>query len=77
MKNTAAIDKIISELAYKDYLRYNPRKKDGRPKHKKYRPYTLSIETQNAREVKNNYVSGLISENDYKAYCLRYNLINK
>lgn len=74
MKNTNAIDKIISELAYKDYLAVNPRKSDGRPKYKKHRPYSLSDETNEARKVKSDYVCGVISENDYKAYCLKYNL---
>ena len=74
MKNTSAIDKIIKELAYKDYLRYNPVLKNGKPKYKKYHPYTLSQETNEARNIKIDYVSGKISEQDYKSYCLRYNL---
>ena len=44
MKNTNAIDKIIAELAMKDYLQANPKKADGRPKYKKYHPYSLSDE---------------------------------
>lgn len=74
MKNVNAIDKIIKELAYKDYLQYNPRKKDGRPRYKKYRPYSLSQETMDARQIKNDYLNDRITENDYKAYCLKYNL---
>lgn len=76
MINTNAIDKIIKELAYKDYLQYNPRKKDGRLKYKKYRPYTLSDETNAARQIKIDYIAGEITENEYKAYCLKYNLLN-
>lgn len=72
--NTSAIDKIIKELAYKDYLAYNPKLKNGKPKYKKHRPYTLSPETNEARETKNDYISGKISEAQYKAYCLKYNL---
>ena len=32
MKNTNAIDKIIAELAMKDYLQANPKKADKKPK---------------------------------------------
>jgi len=74
MKNTNAIDKIIAECAMKDYLAFNPRKKDGKPKYKKHRPYTLSSETNAARAVRADYVANRISENEYKAFCLRYNL---
>lgn len=71
--NTAAIDKIISALAMKDYLRANPRI-NGRPKYKKHHPYTLSPETNEARQIKIDYISGEITEEAYKAYCLKYNL---
>lgn len=77
IKNTAAIDKIIAQLAMKDYLRYNPRNKDGRPKYKKYRPYTLSPETNEAREIQHKYLKDEISENEYKAYCLRWNILHQ
>ena len=52
MKNTNAIDKIISELAMKDYLQANPKKADGKPKYKKHHAYSLSDETNEAREIK-------------------------
>lgn len=74
MKNTAAIDKIIAAEAMKDYLQANPRRKDGRPKYKTHRPYTLSAETNEARTIKADYLSDRITESDYKAFCLRYNL---
>lgn len=74
MKNTAAIDKIIAALAYKDYRAYNPVKSDGRPKYKSHRPYSLSAETNEARDVKADYLADRITESEYKAYCLRYNL---
>ena len=76
MKNTGAIDKIIAELAMKDYLAYNPRLKNGRPKYKKYHPYTLSPETNEARQIKQDYTADRITEEEYKAYCLKYNLIH-
>ena len=74
MKNTAAIDKIIAELALKDYRAYNPVKSNGRRKYKSHRPYTLSSETNEAREIKADYLADKISEEEYKAYCLKYNL---
>ena len=74
MKETNAIDKIISALAMKDYLQANPRKSDGRAKYKKYHPYTLSGETMEAREIKHQYLHDEITEEEYKVYCLRYNL---
>lgn len=74
MKNTKAIEKIIAELAYKDYLRTNPRKPDGRPKYKKHRPYTLSPETNEARQILIDYTADRITETEYKSFCLRYNL---
>lgn len=74
MKNTNAIDKIIAELAYKDYRAYNPVNADGRPKYKSHRPYSLSSETNEARDIKADYLADRITESEYKAYCLKYNL---
>ena len=74
MKNTNAIDKIIAELAYKDYRAYNPVNADGRPKYKSHRPYSLSRETNEAREIKSDYLADRITESEYKEYCLKYNL---
>jgi hypothetical protein len=74
MKNTNAIDKIIANLAKRDYLRANPRKPDGRPKYKTHHPYTLSPETNEARQIKADYMSDKITEEQYKAYCLKWNL---
>ena len=74
MKNTNAIDKIIAKLAYKDYRAYNPVNADGRPKYKSHRPYSLSSETNEAREIKADYLADRITESEYKAYCLKYNL---
>ena len=67
MKNTNAIDKIISELAMKDYLQANPKKADGRPN-------SLSDETNEAREIKRQYLADEITEEEYKSWCLKYNL---
>lgn len=72
--NVTAIEKIISECAMRDYLAFNPRKPNGMPKYKKHRPYSLSSDTKEAMEIRNDYVAGRITEEEYKAYCLRYNL---
>ena len=76
-KNTGAIDKIIGQLAMKDYLAYNPRLSNGKPKYKKHHPYTLSSETNEAREIKRQYLCGDINEEEYKAWCLRWNLTHR
>lgn len=81
MKNTNAIDKIIKELSLKDYkAQYNRLTKAQKYKYKigKYQfSYALSYETNKAIEIKNDYVSGNITEEQYKAYCLKYNLLNR
>ncbi len=73
MKNTGSIDKIISELSMKDYLVMNP-VVNGKKKYKTHRPYTLSDETLEALEVKKQYLNEQITEEEYKSFCLRYNL---
>ena len=77
MKNVDAINKIISELAMKDYLSYNPRLANGKPKYKRHKPYTLSEETNEAREILHQYLHEQINEEEYKSWCLRYNLTHK
>lgn len=74
MKNINAIEKIIKELSMKDYLTMNPVDKDGRRKYAHHRPYSLSDETLEALEVKKQYLHDEISEEEYKAWCLKYNL---
>ena len=67
-KNVNAIDKIIAELSMQCYL--SARKRTvGRVK-----SYTLSTECLEAIEIKHDYLSGEITEEEYKAYCLKYNL---
>lgn len=73
-KNINAIEKIIAELARKDFLAMNPIDKDGRRRYANHRPYSLSSETNEAREIKRQYLADEITEEEYKAYCLRYNL---
>ncbi len=73
-KNINAINKIIAELAMKDFLAMNPIDKDGRRRYAHHRAYSLSEETKEAIEIKNNYLSGKITEPEYKRFCLDYNL---
>jgi hypothetical protein len=74
MKNTNAIDKIIAKEAMKDYLAMNPRLSNGKSKYKTYHPYSLSDDTNEARQIKIDYLNDTITEEEYKAYCLKYNL---
>ena len=76
-KNMNAIEKIIKKEVFKDYRRANPLLPNGRHKYKKYHPYTLSEITMEARDIRNKYVNDEINEEDYKVWCLKYNLIHK
>ena len=67
-KNVNAIDKIIAELSMQCYLSARKRAV-GRVE-----SYTLSAECLEAIEIKHDYLSGKITEEEYKAYCLKYNL---
>ncbi len=72
--------KISSNLAMKDYLQANPRDTNGKPKYKKHRPYSLSDETI---EVKNLYGIAIKPEQNItieeeeqiKGYLLKIKLI--
>lgn len=70
-KSYAAIEKIIARMAYKDFRAMNPPGRKG-----KLRPYSLSCDTLEALEIKKDYLSGNITEEEYKAYCLKKNLIH-
>lgn len=75
MKNTNAIDKIIAHYAMIDYEKCN-KLKNGRYR-KKHVPYSLSGNTMEARQVKIDYLNNDISEEEYKAFCLRFNLFEE
>ena len=74
-KNYRAIEKIIAYLTIVEYYRANPLKADGTPTYKKYHPYYLTDEILKACEVKRKYLRNEITEEEYKAYCLKKNLI--
>lgn len=63
-KNYAGIEKIIAERSYRDYKAVNG-------KNKKHKPYSLSLDTLEALEVKKAYLSGNLPEEEYKAYVLK------
>ena len=71
-KNINAIEKIISELAMKDFLVTNPIDKDGTRRYSHHRPYSLSDDTLEALEIKKQYLNDEITEEEYKAWCLHY-----
>ena len=67
-KNLNAINKIIKEMSYRDFVaatRKFTRKING---------YSLSAETLEAMKVKYDYINGKITEEEYKGFCLNYNL---
>ena len=81
-KNTKAIEKIITELSKRDYesrcKKLTKSQIDNIRQGKKtlsdYGGYSLSQETMEAIETKNNYQNGNITKVEYKNYCLQYNL---
>lgn len=82
MKNKNAIDKIISELSLQDYkvrckrLTKNSVKniRTGKKTLSDYGGYTLSKETIEAIEIKKQYLADEITEEEYKSWCMKYNL---
>ena len=81
MKNTKAIEKIIAELSKRDYearcRKLTKAQVDNIRQGKKtlsdYGGYSLSQETIEAIELKRDYLSGSITEAEYKSWCLAYN----
>ena len=81
-KNIVAIEKIISELSLRDYkakcnkLTKNQKQNiaTGKKTLSDYGGYTLSAETMEARQVRNDYLEDKITEVEYKRWCLNYNL---
>ncbi len=76
------IDKIIKELSLRDYnakmRKLTPAQRRniaiGNKKLSDYCGYTLSALTLETIETKHDYQDGKISEEEYKAWCLKYNL---
>lgn len=77
-KNVNAIDKIIGELSFGDYQaqwnKLTDRQKNSVRNGKKQFSYILSGAARQAVEIKRDYLSGEITEADYKSYCLQYNV---
>jgi len=74
VKNTNAIDKIIAELCMKEFEKANPHPKMYKNGMTNYHPYSLTDEINEYRKIKADYQNGSITEEEYKAACLRYNL---
>ena len=81
-KNINAIEKIISELSLRDYKakvkKLTKTQRDnirfGKKTLSNYGGYTLSEETMEAMQIRNNYLADKITEVEYKRWCLEYNL---
>lgn len=67
-KNLNAINKIIKELSYRDFVAAT------RNFYRKIESYSLSMETLEAMKVKYDYINERITEEEYKGFCLNYNL---
>lgn len=67
-KNLNAINKIIKELSFRDFVAAT------RNFHRKIKSYSLSTETLEAMKVKYDYINERITEEEYKGFCLNYNL---
>lgn len=77
MKNTNAVDKIIAELCLREYKKANPKPKMNKNGTTNYKPYSLTTEINDFRQLKTDYLQDIITEEEYKAQCLKYNLIHK
>lgn len=67
-KNLNAINKIIKELSHRDFVAAT------RNFHRQIKSYSLSMETLEAMKVKYDYINERITEEEYKGFCLNYNL---
>ena len=68
-KNLNAINKIIKELSYRDFVVAATRNFTG-----KIKSYSLGSDTLESMKVKYDYINERISEEEYKGFCLNYNL---
>ena len=79
-KNVSAIDKIISNLSLRDYKAkwdtLTEKQKESYRIGKNYGKfqYSLGQDTMAAIETKRDYLADKITEEKYKAFCLKYNL---
>lgn len=79
-RNINAVDKIIKELSYRDFRVASAKfwkthkKFDRKGNMIQFPGYSLSQDTMEAIEIKHEYLNGRITEEEYKAFCLRYNL---
>lgn len=73
-KNTAAVDKIISKLCLAEFKRANPKPKIRKDGTFNYHPYSPTDEINEFRQLKSDYINDVISEEEYKAACLKFNM---
>lgn len=78
-RNVEDIDSIIKVLSYRDYLGgWNNLSKKQRASYMlgKYKfSYELGADTKEAYNVKQDYVCGKITEQQYNEFCTRYGSI--
>ncbi len=78
-KNTGAIDKIIAERSYRDFKaawqHLTKKQKEGYRLGKYQFSYQAGEDTFEAICVKASYLHDEITEEEYKAYCLKSNLL--
>ena len=67
-KNLGAINKIIKELSFRDFMAAT------RNFTRKIKSYSLGADTLEAMKVKYDYINERITEEEYKGFCLKYNL---
>ena len=82
-KNYAAIDEIIAELSYKDWKAAYDKMIKTKGEYSRtgavnrVKSYNLGTDTMEAIQIKNDYRDGKIDEEEYKAWCLKWNLVHK
>lgn len=81
-KNTGAIDKIIKTLSHRDYQTalkkfWKTHKRfDRKGNLVQFLGYSLAYNTVEAIEIKHKYQDGKITEEEYKTWCLKWNLVH-
>lgn len=83
LKNINIINKIITILAHRDMRSHREKWEKSHKKKfdRKGNPiqypggYSLSVETMEAMEIRDDYLSGKITDEEYKGYCLKKRII--
>jgi hypothetical protein len=68
IKNTNAIEKIVFEMSYKDMLAAREKFQH------RFKGYSLGQDTMEVVQMMRDYRADKVTEEEYKAFCLKYNL---